>query len=200
MSEEKEIVEEEKSEVVERENESLNQTDDSISESNTGDDDREQLIKDLEEENSELKTQYLRKQADFENYRKRMTREKQEAIKFANTNLLTDIIDVIDNFERAIKSSEDSKDFNSFHEGIVMIEKQFVSMLEQKYGLKRLESIGKVFDPSCHEAIAMEESEEHEDSVVLEDFQKGYTLNDRVIRTAKVKVTKPVAKASEEAE
>ncbi|WP_053228420.1 nucleotide exchange factor GrpE [Spirochaeta cellobiosiphila] len=159
--------------------------------------DLQKRIQELEEENSELKNQYLRKQADFENYRKRMAREKQEAIKYANTSLLTDLIGVIDNFELAIKSTESSQDFNSFHEGIQMIEKQFTSMLEQKHGLTRYESTGEVFDPSKHEAIAMTDSEEHTESVVLEDFQKGYLLNDRVIRPAKVRVANPKAPVEE---
>src|SRR6056297_1078557 len=83
----------------------------------------------LKAENSELKNQYLRKQADFENFRKRMQREKQESIKYANSNLLQDLVTIIDDFERAIRSSEESRDFESFHSGIKMIEHQFVNML-----------------------------------------------------------------------
>ena len=82
-------------------------------------------IAELETENSNLKNDYLRKQADFENFRKRMFREKEDAIKYANSNLLLDLVTIIDDFERAIKSSEDSRDFESFHSGIEMIEKQF---------------------------------------------------------------------------
>jgi len=156
----------------------------------------EKKIEELEKENSELKDMYLRKQADFENFRKRMFREKEEAIRYANSRLLEDLIPIIDDFERAINSAEDSKDFESFYKGIELIEKQFTSMLERKWGLKRFESTGEVFDPEMHEAINTEEREDNENSIVLEDYQKGYKLHDRVLRHAKVKVSVPVKKGS----
>lgn len=152
----------------------------------------EERIQELEEENSELKDQYLRKQADFENFRKRMIREKEDSIKFANTGLLLDIVSIIDDFERAIKSSADSKDFESFYSGIELIEKQFTGMLERKWGLKRFDSEGGPFDPEKHEAIAMEEGDSPV-QIVLEDYQKGYMLHDRVMRHARVKVSSPKA-------
>jgi molecular chaperone GrpE len=151
-----------------------------------------QKVKELEEENSQLKDQYLRKQADFENFRKRMFREKEEAIKYANSNLLSDLITIIDDFERAIKAGAEATDVESFRAGIEMIEKQFTGMLERKYGLKRFDSEGEEFDPEKHEAINTEESKEHKTSIVLEDYQKGYLLHDRVLRHAKVKVSVPV--------
>ncbi|MFP4180815.1 MAG: nucleotide exchange factor GrpE, partial [Spirochaetaceae bacterium] len=150
-------------------------------------------IQELESENSELKTQYLRKQADFENFRKRMQREKKEAIDYANSNLLLDLVSIIDDFERAIKSSEESRDFESFHSGIKLIEKQFVGMLERKYGLTRMESEGKEFDPQEHEAINMEESSNYDVQTVVEEYQRGYKLNERVLRHPKVKVAVPAA-------
>lgn len=140
---------------------------------------------------AELNDQYLRKAADFENFRKRMNREKQEAIDFANQSLLIDLIQVIDDFERAIKSAETSKDFPSFYEGISMIEKRLSSQLENKWGLKRYDSAGEPFDPNRHEAIGMDKSPDITEPVVQEDFIKGYTLKDRVIRAAKVKVLMP---------
>ena len=149
-------------------------------------------VSDLEEENSQLKDQYLRKQADFENFRKRMFREKEEAIKYANSNLLSDLITIIDDFERAIKAGAEATDVESFRAGIEMIEKQFTGMLERKYGLKRFDSEGEEFDPEKHEAINTEESSDHDTPVVLEDYQKGYLLHDRVLRHAKVKVSVPV--------
>jgi len=152
----------------------------------------------LKAENSELKNQYLRKQADFENFRKRMQREKQDSIKYANSNLLQDLVTIIDDFERAIRSSEESRDFESFHSGIKMIEHQFVNMLERKYGLTRMESEGKEFDPQQHEAINMEETPDVEVQTVVEDYQKGYMLNDRVLRHAKVKVAIPAPEQNED--
>ncbi|ORC38250.1 nucleotide exchange factor GrpE [Marispirochaeta aestuarii] len=148
-------------------------------------------IQELEAENSKLKDQYLRKSADFDNFRKRMFREKEESVKYANTNLLSDIINIIDDFERAIKSSQESKDFDMFHSGIELIEKQFTGMLERNWGLKRFESEGEPFDPQKHEAINMEEREGLQDQTVLEDYQKGYMLHDRVLRHSKVKVGVP---------
>ncbi len=150
-------------------------------------------IEKLKEENASLKDQLLRKQADFENFRKRMFREREEAIKYANSKLLLDLTAVIDDFERAIQSAETSRDFDSFLKGVSLIEKQMTNMLEKRWGLKRFTSLGETFDPEKHEAIATEESEDYEQPVVLEDYQKGYLLHDRLLRPAKVKVAKPVA-------
>ena len=149
-------------------------------------------ILELEGELELLKDQYLRKQADLENFRKRIYREKEEAIKYANSALLLDLVTVIDDFERAIKSAEESQDFRVFHSGITIIEKQLVGMLERNWGLKRMESEGEEFDPDKHEALMAVESSEHDKQTVLQDLQKGYILNDRIIRPAKVKVAVPV--------
>lgn len=151
-------------------------------------------------ERDELKDQLLRKTADFDNYRKRMMKEKEEARQFANSALLEDLCQVLDDFERAIRSSEGAKDYDSFHTGIVMIEGQFASMLERKYNLKRLEAVGKPFSPDHHEAIAMEPAEEGKETVVVEEYQKGYQLHDRVLRTAKVKVGHPKNNETKEGE
>lgn len=154
----------------------------------------EQMIQELKEETAVLKDQLLRKQADYENFRKRLFREKDESIKFANQMLLLDITTIIDDFERAMKSAEESKDFDAFHKGIVMIENQLVSMLEKKWELKRFDSAGEVFDPDRHLAIAVEESGDYTVPTVLEDYQKGYLFHERVLRPAKVKVSQPIAK------
>lgn len=151
----------------------------------------EARISALEAENSELKEQYLRKQADFDNFRKRMQREKEEAAKVANKDLMLDILPVIDDFERAIKSAEESRDFDAFHDGIKMIEKQFTGMLERKWGLQRFDSEGEEFDPQKHEAVAAIEDPSAEKAVVLQDFQKGYFLHDKVLRSAMVRVSMP---------
>jgi molecular chaperone GrpE len=149
---------------------------------------------------AEVKDQLLRKAADFDNYRKRMMKEKDEARQFANSALLEDLCQVLDDFERAIRSSEGARDYDAFHNGIVMIEGQFASMLERKYNLKRLEALGKPFSPDHHEAIAMEPAEEGKETVVVEEYQKGYQLHDRVLRTAKVKVGHPKTNETKEGE
>ncbi len=154
--------------------------------------DVESKLKELESENAELKDKFLRKHADFENFRKRMFKEKEDSIKYANSNLLGDLIPIIDDFERAINSAENSKDFDTFLKGVEMIEKQFASMLEKKWGLKRFDATGESFDPEKHEAFMMEESADIDEPQVVEVFQKGYQLNDRVIRHAKVKVSMPL--------
>ena len=163
--------------------------------SNSEENNMESKIKELETENAELKDKFLRKHADFENFRKRMFKEKEDSIKFANSNLLGDLIPIIDDFERAINSAENSKDFDTFLKGVEMIEKQFASMLEKKWGLKRFDAAGENFDPEKHEAFMMEESADVEEPQVVEVFQKGYQLNERVIRHAKVKVSMPLKNA-----
>ena len=146
---------------------------------------------------AELNDLYLRKAADFENFRKRMAREKQEITEFANQNLLLDLLPVIDDFERAIKSAQSSpaaqssRDFTSFYEGIAMIEKRFSSQLESKWGLKRFDSAGQPFDPTRHEAVQMEKAAGITEAVVKEDFVKGYFLKEKVLRCAKVTVLMP---------
>ena len=168
----------------------------------------EERIADLENKLKEANDQYLRKAADFENFRKRMNQEKQNAIDFANQSLLLDLIPIIDDFDRAIKSAESmaaapketassskeasaSSEFDSFYEGITLIEKRLITQLENKWGLKRFDSAGEAFDPNRHEAIMMEKSPEITEPVVQEEFLKGYTLKYRVVRSAKVKVLMP---------
>lgn len=172
-------------------------------ESPAGEQTSDEIIAGLEAKLTEANDNYLRKAADFENFRKRMNQEKQSAIDFANQSLILDLIPVIDDFERAIKAAETQREaagqdpeqisagFGSLCEGIGMIEKRLVSQLENKWGLKRFDSAGEAFDPNRHEAIMMEKSAEIADPVVAEDFIKGYTLKDRVIRAAKVKVIMP---------
>ncbi|MDR2659862.1 MAG: nucleotide exchange factor GrpE [Spirochaetaceae bacterium] len=154
-----------------------------------------QKIAELEKKLAELNEQYLRKAADFENFRKRVVKEKQEAIEFANQSLLLDLIATLDDFERAINSAESpanaEADFNTFRDGVSMIEKRLLNQLENKWGLKRFDSAGTLFDPTRHEALFMEKSADVSEPTVKEDLAKGYTLKDRVVRTAKVKVLMP---------
>lgn len=150
-------------------------------------------ITELEAKLAEANDQYLRKAADFENFRKRMNREKQDAIEYANQSLLLDLIGIMDDFERALKSAESiaTGEFKAFYEGISLIEKRLGTQLENKWGLKRYNSAGEPFDPNLHEAIQMEKSAEITEPKVAEEYYKGYTLKDRVVRHAKVKVLMP---------
>ncbi|MGO9309351.1 MAG: nucleotide exchange factor GrpE [Spirochaetia bacterium] len=147
----------------------------------------------LTKEAADLKDKLLRKQADFENFRKRMLREREDAARYANASLLGDLIGLIDDFERAIRSAEESRDFATFLQGISMIEKQFVEMLETRWGLKRFVSVGETFDPNRHEAVLRVEGPAGSKPTVVEDYQKGYYLHERVLRPARVKVMVPAA-------
>jgi molecular chaperone GrpE len=158
-------------------------------------DSREAKIAELEAENAALKDQVLRTRADADNFRKRLLREKQEAIQFANKQLLLDLLPVLDDFERAIKSGEGSQDFAAFRDGVVIIEKHLTDLLDRKWGLKRFVSVGEEFDPQRHEAVFSEEAPGQAASVVLEDYMKGYTLHDKVVRAAKVKISLPAPAA-----
>jgi molecular chaperone GrpE len=151
----------------------------------------EEKIAGLEAQLAETRDQLLRKAADFENFRKRMNQEKQSSIEYANQSLLSDIIPIIDDLERAIFAGESSTDIVSFLEGIKMIEKRLTSQLETKWGLRRFVSAGEVFNPNLHEALMVEKSSDVTETTVQEDLFKGYYLKDRVIRAAKVKVLVP---------
>ncbi|MDR2785697.1 MAG: nucleotide exchange factor GrpE [Treponema sp.] len=151
----------------------------------------EDRVADLEAQLADAKDQFLRKAADFENFRKRMNREKQDAIDFANQNLLLDIVPILDDFDRAIQSADSSRDFTALYEGVGMIAKRFSSTLESKWGLKGYTAAGALFDPNFHEALMMEKSSAVTEQTVQADLLKGYTLKDRVIRSAKVKVLIP---------
>ncbi|MDR3192289.1 MAG: nucleotide exchange factor GrpE [Treponema sp.] len=153
---------------------------------------------------AEVKDQLLRKAADFENFRKRMNRERQDAIDFANQSLLLDLIPILDDFDRALEAAGTSleqaegesagapgTDLKSFYQGVAMIAKRLSSTLETKWGLKSYAAAGEPFDPNRHEALMVEKSAEVTEQMVRQDLLKGYTLKERVIRSAKVKVLVP---------
>lgn len=160
----------------------------------------EKRIEELEAKCRDWQDQYLRKAADFENYRKRMIREKQEAIDYANGNLLLDLVQVLDDFDRAIeagKTQGGEASNNAFVEGVVMIKNQMISMLSSKYGLSYYPAKGEAFDPNLHEAVSMIQSPDVKEAVVGEELQKGYKLKERVIRHSKVMVLMPAEKQDE---
>lgn len=148
-------------------------------------------IESLKDENEKLKDQYLRKAADFENYRKRVIKEKQEAIDYANSNILLDMIGIIDDFERAIKAGDETSDVAAFKDGIVMIKDKLVSVLDSKYGLTGYDSLNMPFNPEIHEALGRVTDPGVKEPVVGEEYLRGYRLKDRVIRSAKVMVKMP---------
>ncbi len=148
-------------------------------------------VEELEKANAELKDQMLRRQAELENYKKRLIRDKEEAIQFSNESLIKDLLGFLDNMERALAAAKNGGDVNGLIEGFEMTQNQLLSTLDKNWGLKAIKSVGEEFDPSLHEACMMAVDESLDKETVLEEFQTGYTLHDRVIRPAKVKIGKP---------
>jgi len=156
----------------------------------------EELKKKLEEKEKEAKENYerlLRTAADFENYKKRAAREKEDWTKFANEDLLKAILPFIDNLERAVNHAQKVKDTGVLIEGVRLTLQHLLQALN-KFGLSSFESVGKPFDPAMHEAMLVVETDKHEPNLVVEEFQKGYLLNDRLLRPATVSVSKPPEK------
>jgi len=135
----------------------------------------------------ELWDKYVRLQAEFDNYKKRSFKERGDFIKFANEGLIIELLSILDNFERGIKSAEQKKDYDLLHQGVDMISKQLHSLLETK-GLSRIKSLGEKFDPHQHEAVEVVEGDD--EGAVVEELQSGYLLSGRIVRPAKVKVIK----------
>lgn len=153
----------------------------------------EEKIAKLEAENAELKDQLLRRAADFDNYRKRMIKEKQETYDYANSALLADLLDSLDNFDRTVDAAATATDPKSIADGIKMINSNLVKMLEDKYGLVGYGAEGEDFNPDEHEAIGRIEDEGAEKETLAQVYLKGYKLKDRIIRHAKVMVKVPKA-------
>ena len=150
----------------------------------------EEKIAALEKENAELKDQLLRRAADFDNYRKRMIKEKQETFDYANANLLTDLLDSLDNFDRTLEAGATATDVKSIVDGIKMVNGNLVKMLETKYGLSSFAAEGDDFNPDVHEAIGRVEEDVTKETL-KQVYLKGYKLKDKVIRNAKVMVSIP---------
>ncbi|MBQ2548088.1 MAG: nucleotide exchange factor GrpE [Treponema sp.] len=154
-------------------------------------------VEELTKANADLKDQLLRKAADFDNYRKRTIQEKQDAYDYANTSLLKDLLESLDNFDRTVEAASSATDPKTIADGVTMINKAMVSMLENKYNLVSYGAVGDAFDPDIHEAIG--KSDDPVASPVLKAvYLKGYKLKDRVIRHAKVMVSMPDGSVKEE--
>jgi molecular chaperone GrpE len=136
----------------------------------------------------------LRSSADLDNYRKRMSKEREEAIKFANSSFLERLIPVLDNFEFGLQAARTTSNPVSILEGMTMVQKQFQDFLSSA-GIEVIDATGQHFDPQLHEAISQEENEQVPEGIVIRQLRKGYKLRDRLIRPANVVVSKgtPVA-------
>ena len=142
-------------------------------------------------ETESFKDKYYYVIAEMQNMQKRFEREKQNLLKYGSENILNDIVEVVDNFERTLSfiSGSEDKNIQNIAIGIEMIQKQLLETLE-KHGLKQLKALGEIFDPNFHEAMAQEEAQDKKDEEVIKVHQNGYTLNDRLIRPAKVVIAK----------
>jgi len=156
---------------------------------------KEELAKLLEEKNEELRQTHdrlLRRQADYENYKKRVAREKADLLKFGNAALIKELLPIIDNLELSLEHTRNtckSENINDIIEGIEIIRKEFLKKLE-KVGLRVVSAQGEKFDPTKHEATTLIETSEYPESAIVEELQKGYFLHDRLLRPAKVTVAR----------
>ncbi|HAJ57380.1 MAG TPA: nucleotide exchange factor GrpE [Candidatus Omnitrophica bacterium] len=136
----------------------------------------------------------LRQQAEFDNIRKRIEREKQDFQKFAHEDIVVELLGILDDLERSVEAAEEGQEnFNAFLKGIEMILAHLYELLKHK-GVAPIAAKGKKFNPHEHEALLQTETSDNEDEEVIEELQKGYKIGDRVIRTAKVRVAKKIEK------
>ncbi|MFA6416558.1 MAG: nucleotide exchange factor GrpE, partial [Candidatus Paceibacterota bacterium] len=156
------------------------------------------LLKEDAAKGQEAWDKMARVQADFDNVRKRLERVKQEFIKFANEGIIAELLNTLDDLERAVDLAESKhQDMPAFLKGIEMVLAHLYELLK-KHGIKPMDALGKIFDPNCHEALMQVEDKNMPEHTVVEELQKGYYLIDRVIRTAKVKVSKQKTEEKEE--
>ena len=157
----------------------------------------EQLEEQIRLKDDELlkqKDTFLREKAELDNFKKRLVKEKEDFVQFANERLLKEVIQIEDNMERAMTASNAT--LESLQEGVEMIQKQFATFLKNQK-VKPIEALGKPFDPNLHEVLNQQESEEHEENTVIQEYSKGYTLNGRILRSAKVVIAKKPAEKKE---
>ncbi len=162
-----------------------------------GDADADAEVRELKEQVTQLtaqlteaKNQQLRAQADLENFRRRTRKEKEELLKYAALPVVKGLLPALDNLERAIAAGKDANatDASGLLEGVKMVNRQILDILAAE-GLAPIAAVGEPFNPEFHEAVMQVASDEHEPGIVVEEFQKGYQLKDRVIRPAMVKVS-----------
>jgi molecular chaperone GrpE len=141
----------------------------------------------LRREKDVLQDRLLRTAAEFDNYRKRVERERRDLADFMKADILTEILPIVDNFERAMQAP--SSDADSLRKGVELIHKQMLDFL-RKRGVTPIEALGADFDPNFHQAVIHEETPFHREGEVIEELQRGYMLGDKLLRPAMVKVAK----------
>lgn len=150
---------------------------------------KDKKLEELQNEINALKDKNMRIAAEMVNTLRRKDEETNRLIKYSNESLITELLPVIDNFERALNVDATSNDIESYQKGMTMIYNSLKNILE-KFEVKEIEAIDKEFDPSFHQAVMQEEKEGTKENIVIEVLQKGYTYKDKVIRPAMVKVSK----------
>ena len=141
----------------------------------------------LKDEVEAEQNKYLRLLADFDNFKRRSQKDKEISTKFRSQSLLTDLLPVLDNFERALTVETKSDDTSSIMKGVEMVQKSLLEAVKRE-GLEEIPAVGEPFDPNYHQAVMQEKDEQAEPGIVLQELQKGYTLKGRVLRPAMVKV------------
>ena len=157
---------------------------------------KEELVEELEktkEEAAENYDKYLRTSAELENYKRRAIKERADAINYGNERLIKDILPIVDGLERALDHAYNSEDFDAFVEGLRLIYDKLLVSLE-KHGVERIDAAGKDFDPNFHEAMLQVETEEYENNKIVEELEKGYLLNGRLLRPVKAAISKNISK------
>ncbi|WP_353056031.1 nucleotide exchange factor GrpE [Mesobacillus subterraneus] len=147
----------------------------------------QQKITELEAKLEEADNRYLRLQADFDNFRRRSRIELEASAKYRAQSIITDLLPAIDNFERAMKMEVDNEQAKSLMQGVDMVYRSLLDALKNE-GVEVIEAVGKEFDPHLHQAVMQAEDENYGPNIVVEEFQRGYMLKDRIIRPAMVKV------------
>ncbi|WP_028783267.1 nucleotide exchange factor GrpE [Thalassobacillus devorans] len=147
----------------------------------------DQELEKLKQEYDELNNRLLRLQADYDNFRRRTMKEREADRKYKSQDLVTELVPVLDNFDRALKVEVEGDSAKGFVDGMKMVYQQFKAALE-KEGVEEIKAEGEAFDPHLHQAVMQDNDENYESNVVIEEMQKGYKLKDRVIRPAMVKV------------
>ncbi|WP_010632230.1 nucleotide exchange factor GrpE [Sporolactobacillus vineae] len=150
--------------------------------------DQESEIETLKKNGQELNSRWLRTQADFDNFRKRTIKERADARKYRSQDLVTDLLEPLDNFKRALSVETATEEGASLKKGMEMVMKRLEEALK-KEGVEEIPALGKPFDPKVHQAVMQEKSEDHDSGTVIQVLQAGYQLNGRVIRPAMVKVS-----------
>lgn len=149
---------------------------------------QEQIDK-LVAEKDELFAKLQRVSADYDNYQKRSAKQISDSVNYEKELILKSILPVLDNFEHTLSGAEEIEDIESLWKGVQIIYDQMLSILKG-YGVEQIDSVGQKFDPSCHEAMMQRDEPDEENEIVLEEFQKGYRLGDKILRPGRVIVNK----------